>query len=144
MTNSRRFTVRVATWSDDLIALQELRRNVFIIEQKVPEELEWDDVDAVSAHALALGPEQQPIGTGRLLPNGHIGRMAVIRDWRRQGVGSAILELLMAHARQQGYGALHLHAQTHALAFYAKHGFTVHGDVFAEAGIPHQRMSLNR
>jgi predicted GNAT family N-acyltransferase len=140
---SRKFTVRAASWRDDLAPLQDLRRRVFIIEQQVPEELEWDDADAVSVHALALDGEGQPIGTGRLLPDGHIGRMAVVREWRRRGVGKAILEWLMANARQQGFHALHLHAQTHALDFYASHGFIAQGDIFSEAGIPHRKMSLS-
>lgn len=116
---------------------------MFIIEQQVPEELEWDDADTVSVHVLALDGEGKPIGTGRLLPDGHIGRMAVIREWRQRGVGSAILEWLMANARRQGFHALHLHAQTHALDFYARHGFIAHGGIFNEAGIPHRKMSLS-
>lgn len=139
----RTFTVRAASWRDDLAPLQDLRRWVFVIEQQVPEELEWDDADAESVHALALDGEGRPIGTGRLLPDGHIGRMAVVREWRRRGVGSAILEWLMASARRQGLGALHLHAQTHALGFYARHGFAAHGETFSEAGIPHRKMSLS-
>ena len=135
--------MRAALWRDDRAPLQDLRRQVFIIEQQVPEELEWDDVDMVSVHALALDGEGRPIGTGRLLPDGHIGRMAVIREWRRHGVGSTILEWLMASARQQGFHVLHLHAQTHALDFYARHGFIAHGDIFSEAGIPHRKMMLS-
>jgi predicted GNAT family N-acyltransferase len=140
---SRTFTVRTASWRDDRASLQDLRRQVFIIEQQVPEELEWDDADMVSVHALALDGEGRPIGTGRLLPDGHIGRMAVIREWRRHGVGSAILEWLMVSARQQEFHVLHLHAQTHALDFYARHGFIAHGDVFSEAGMPHRKMTLS-
>jgi predicted GNAT family N-acyltransferase len=137
------FTVRAASWRDDLGPLQDLRRWIFVIEQQVPEELEWDDADRASVHALALDAEGRPIGTGRLLPDGHIGRMAVVREWRRRGVGSAILGWLMASARQQGFHILHLHAQTHALHFYSKHGFIAQGDIFSEAGIPHRKMSLS-
>lgn len=143
MTTFRKFTIRAASWRDDLAALQDLRRRVFIIEQQVPEELEWDDVDAVSVHALALDEEGQPIGTGRLLPDGHIGRMAVIPDWRRCGAGSALLQWLIAEARKQQFAVVHLHAQTHALGFYTRHGFIAHGDVYDEAGIPHRKMSLS-
>lgn len=143
MDTTRKFTVRAASWRDDLAPLQDLRRWIFVIEQQVPEELEWDDADRVSVHALALDGEGRPIGTGRLLPDGHIGRMAVVREWRRRGVGSAILEWLMANARQQGFRTLNLHAQTHALDFYARHGFIAQGDVFSEAGIPHRKMTLS-
>ncbi len=134
-----KFTVRAASWHDDLAPLRDLRRWVFVIEQQVPEDLEWDAADAVSVHALALDGEGRPIGTGRLLPEGHIGRMAVVREWRRRGVGSAILEWLMARARRQGLQTLHLHAQTHALGFYGRHGFVARGEIFREAGIPHRK-----
>ena len=143
MHTPRKFTVRAASWRDDLAALQNLRRQVFIVEQQVPEELEWDADDAVSIHALALDAAGQPIGTGRLLPDGHIGRMAVSAAWRRQGVGQAILHWLIDCARTRGDAAVHLHAQTHALGFYARAGFIVHGAVFMEAGIPHRAMTLS-
>lgn len=136
------FTVRAASWRDDLAALQDLRRSVFIIEQQVPESLEWDAADAVAIHALALDAQAQPIATGRLLPDGHIGRMAVVRPWRRRGVGSAILEFLIGRARQQGHAAVHLNAQIRALGFYTRHGFAAHGEEFMDAGIPHRRMTL--
>lgn len=137
------FTVRAASWRDDLAALQDVRRRVFIVEQQVPEVLEWDGADAVAVHALALDAQGRPIGTGRLLPDGHIGRMAVMSQWRRRGVGSAILEFLIGCARQQGQTAVHLNAQTRALGFYARHGCVAHGEEFMDAGIPHRRMTLN-
>lgn len=143
MTSSPKFTVRAASWQDDLAALQDLRRRVFIIEQQVPEVLEWDEADAVSVHALALDAQGLPIGSGRLLPAGHIGRMAVVPQWRRRGVGSAILVFLIGCARQQGYAAVHLNAQTRAIGFYAQHGFVAHGNEFMDAGIPHRRMTLS-
>jgi predicted GNAT family N-acyltransferase len=142
VTIFRKFTIRAASWRDDLAALQDVRRRVFMVEQQVPEELEWDDADAVSIHALALDGEGRAIGTGRLLPDGHIGRMAVLCEWRRCGVGSAILQWLMSEAVKQGFDTLQLHAQTHALDFYAKQGFAAHGEEFSEAGIPHRKMSL--
>lgn len=143
MTTFRKFTIRAASWRNDLRTLQAVRRCVFIVEQRIPEALEWDEDDASSVHALALDGEGQPIGTGRLLADGHIGRMAVIREWRRCGVGSAILQWLIAEARKQGFSATQLHAQTHALDFYAKHGFIAQGGIFLEAGIPHRQMSLS-
>lgn len=143
MTVSPEFSVRAASWLDDGLVLQDLRRRIFIIEQQVPEEMEWDDVDVVSTHALACDKQGRPLGTGRLLPDGHIGRMAVISEWRRRGVGSAILVWLMQVAREQGHGRLCLHAQTHAVPFYARHGFAACGEVFMEAGIPHRMMSFS-
>lgn len=143
MDTLRNFTVRTASWHEDLAELQALRRAVFIVEQQVPEELEWDEADTISVHALAIDRQGLALGTGRLLPDGHIGRMAVARDWRRRGVGSAILVFLLAQARQRGLDSVQLHAQTHALAFYARHGFAVQGGEFIEAGIPHRVMTLS-
>jgi len=108
----------------------------------VPEELEWDEIDARCRHVLAFLPDGEAIGTGRLLPDGHIGRMAVLKAWRGRGAGSAILTLLLRLARQAGFDVARLHAQTHAVGFYAKYGFTVTGDEFMEAGIPHRAMTL--
>lgn len=143
MRKSGKFTVRVASWSDDRAVLQALRRAVFVIEQHVPENLEWDEADAASLHALALDAQGMPVGTGRLLPDGHIGRMAVIRERRGQGAGSAILEFLIGQARRQGMRSLQLHAQTHAIGFYARQGFVAQGGEFLEAGIPHRLMTIS-
>ena len=133
--------VRAASWKCDQAPLQDLRRTVFIREQQVPESLEWDEYDAVSQHALAVDADGHAIGTGRLLPDGHIGRMAVLREWRGCGVGAAILEFLVECARQRGDVLLHLNAQTHAIGFYERHGFVVDGEEFPDAGIPHRRMT---
>lgn len=122
--------------------MQLVRRAVFIEEQQVPEALEWDAEDAISLHALALDAEGRAIATGRLLPDGHIGRMAVLREWRRRGVGSAILSWLIGEARARGELVVQLHAQAHALDFYARHRFTACSGIFIEAGIPHRRMLL--
>lgn len=106
----------------------------------MPESLEWDEFDVVSQHALALDVHGQAIGTGRLLPDGHIGRMAVLHEWRCRGVGGAILEFLVDCARRRGDTVLHLNAQTHAIGFYERHGFIAHGEEFQDAGIPHRHM----
>lgn len=134
------FIVRPAGWRTSHFALHAVRRTVFIEEQQVPEALEWDDDDEQSRHVIALSVHGEPIGTGRLLPDGHIGRMAVLREWRGKGVGSAILRALLDLARQDGLHTIRLNAQTHALGFYARHGFSVVGDEFMEAGIPHREM----
>jgi len=144
MGKSGEFTVRAATWSDDRVVLQSLRRAVFVVEQRVPEDMEWDADDAVSLHALALDREGLPVGTGRLLPDGHIGRMAVLCERRGQGAGRAVLEFLVAQAHQRGMRSLQLHAQTHAIGFYARQGFVAYGREFIEAGIPHRLMILSR
>lgn len=135
----RNFAVRIADWSQDLAALRRVRTQVFIEEQKVPEDLEWDAIDAECVHALALRGEE-PIGTGRLTPDGHIGRMAVVREWRGHGVGSRLLEALMEAARRRGDRVLRLNAQTHAIPFYTRYGFATEGEEFLEAAIPHRSM----
>ena len=136
------FIVRPASWSTDRERLRAIRRAVFIEEQGVPKELEWDGLDAQSRHALALGPGDVVIGTGRLTPDAHIGRMAVAREWRGLGVGSAILRALLQEARETGCTAVSLHAQVHALPFYEKHGFSAQGPEFLEADIPHRVMTI--
>ena len=136
------FIVRAVDWHAHRAELHAIRRAVFIEEQRVPEELEWDEVDARCRHVLAFLPHGEAIGTGRLLPDGHIGRMAVLKEWRGRGAGSAILKHLLHLARQEKFDVLRLHAQTHAVGFYARHGFTVTGDEFMEAGIAHRAMTL--
>jgi len=136
------FVVRHVDYESHRDALRAVRRTVFIEEQGVPEDLEWDEIDARCRHVLALSVEGSAIGTGRLLPDGHIGRMAVLKPWRGRGVGSAILAFLIDLARRNRFATVRLHAQTHALGFYARHGFTALGDEFMEAGIPHRAMLL--
>ena len=136
------WVVREVGWHAHRAELQAIRRAVFVEEQRVPEELEWDEIDAQCQHVLAFSPDGIPIGTGRLLPDGHIGRMAVLKGWRGRGVGCATLRFLIGLAREKSLGAVRLHAQTHALGFYARHGFTDIGDEFMEAGIPHRAMVL--
>jgi predicted GNAT family N-acyltransferase len=134
------FTVRLGEWPRDEHALRAIRLAVFVIEQNVPEELEWDGIDAACVHAIAEDAHGAPIGCGRLLPDGHIGRMAVNRDWRGRGVGTALLERLVQLARAKGHPRVLLHAQTHAIAFYARAGFEPVGIDYLEAGIPHRTM----
>lgn len=136
-------TVRRVSWSDDRdnSILRAIRRRVFIEEQEVPESLEWDEFDAVSLHVLAETVSGEAVATGRLLPDWHIGRMAVLREWRRRGVGLTVLQTLLAAAKQRGDRIVRLNAQTHALGFYEKAGFLAEGPVFDDAGIPHRTMS---
>jgi predicted GNAT family N-acyltransferase len=139
---ARDFTVEAADWRTHADALRHVRRVVFIDEQRVPENLEWDDEDVRSVHALARDAHGAPIGCGRLLQDGHIGRMAVVAPWRGRGVGDALLTWLMAAARARGDGAIVLNAQAHAMPFYARHGFVAIGEPFDEAGIVHRVMRL--
>jgi predicted GNAT family N-acyltransferase len=118
-----------------------LRIAVFVDEQGVPADIEHDDWDALSVHAIASDAEGAVVGTGRLLPDGHIGRMAVARAARGLGVGSALLTALMAEAARRGHHRLELHAQRDAARFYAVHGFQVTGAEFLEAGIVHLPMA---
>lgn len=135
--------LRAATWHDDRDLLQQVRRAVFIVEQSVPEAMEWDEFDAPSLHVLALDGVGNPVGTARLLPDGHVGRMAVLEHCRGRGIGLALLDFLIGAARARGDALLRLNAQTHALGFYARRGFVAHGPEFMDAGIPHRAMSLS-
>ena len=139
------FKLRDADWESDGDALRHVRRIVFIDEQQIPESLEWDDDDPVSLHALAVDGQGHPIATGRLLQDGHIGRIAVLSEWRGHGVGAALFVHLVSTAERRGHRALYLNAQIHAVGFYTKYGFVAAGPEFFEAGIPHIAMErLNR
>lgn len=136
------FIVEPASWEADLADLRAVREPVFLIEQGVPPEEEWDELDAKSRHVLARDREGRPIGTGRLTPEHRIGRMAVLADWRGKGVGKAIVQALLEQARSLGYAAIELHAQSHAVPFYASLGFEAFGDEFNECDIPHRLMRM--
>jgi predicted GNAT family N-acyltransferase len=140
VNRSPKFSLRVADWSRDGDALRSIRTRVFVVEQGVPETLEWDDVDPLCAHALAFDGDENPIGCGRLLPDGHIGRMAVLAPWRGRGIGAALLSLLVDLAHQKGHCRAIVNAQQDAVPFYARYGFVVTGDEFEEAGIAHRIM----
>lgn len=131
--------VSVGSWEALAGSVTPIRFRVFVEEQGVPAEMELDEFDAVSCHVVALA-DGKPVGTGRLLPDGHIGRMAVLACWRGRGVGTALLEALILEASHQGMTWLALSAQTHALDFYTRFGFKPEGEVYDEAGLPHQAM----
>jgi predicted GNAT family N-acyltransferase len=136
------FSVRRATWQEDRSALQSVRVPVFVIEQKVDAREEFDDVDLTCSHVLATDSAGRPIGTGRIDAHGKIGRMAVLPEWRRHGVGRAILQFALELARVEGLKRVYLHSQVSALMFYEKSGFCGFGDRFYEAGIEHLSMEL--
>lgn len=133
--------IRRADWNRDREILSEIRRRVFIEEQGVPQDLEWDGEDEAASHWLALRDEQ-PVGTARMLHDGHIGRMAVLMRGRRQGVGTALLREIIASAQRDRRRELFLHAQTHALGFYQRLGFVAEGPEFLDANMPHRTMRL--
>jgi predicted GNAT family N-acyltransferase len=139
----RDYTIRQAKWPEERELLRQVREPVFVKEQGVPIAMEWDDDDLIAYHLLALDQEQKPIATARLVGNGQIGRMAVLPEWRNQGIGTALLLNLIQHADTIGLQTLFLHAQTSAESFYAKAGFIPKGDPFKEAGIEHQKMVLS-
>jgi len=129
-------------WDEARPLARPIREIVFVEEQGVARELEWDDKDANCDHAVAFDGNGRAIGTARLLPDARIGRMAVLKEWRGLGVGAALLRAMLARARDKGMTEVTLHAQTHAADFYRKFGFDARGDEFLEAGIPHVGMSL--
>ena len=133
--------IREADWLTDGKELSKIRHLVFIVEQEVPREEEWDGRDKGSWHWLASNALHLNIGTCRLLPDGQIGRMAVIKEYRGFGVGSGLLKAAVIKAGNLGFDKVYLHAQTHALEFYERRGFTKTGKEFLEAGIPHFYMT---
>ena len=137
----RQFNIREANWALDGKVLSNIRRLVFIVEQDVPQDEEWDGKDEESWHWLATDDDDAAIGTARLLPDGKIGRMAVLEKFRGSGVGAALLERAVGKARHLGFKEVSLNAQIHALPFYERAGFVASGDEFEEAGIAHQKMS---
>lgn len=137
------FFIEVGDFQRDRQALQMLRETVFQIEQKVPEDLLFDELDAKSRHVLARDLNGNPIGVGRLTPRQTIGRMAVLSRWRGKGVGTALLNNLIDLAKTLRYPKVELHSQVHAVPFYARFGFVPDGAEYAEAGLPHQSMRLD-
>lgn len=142
MNHPPQVAVRRVNWNDAGAALRAVRINVFVEEQHVPERLEWDGLDGHCLHVLATTAEGEAVGTGRLLPDGHIGRMAVLAPWRGRGVGRLLLVELIAAARERGHTCVELSAQTHAIGFYRRSGFEVVSAEYLDAGIPHQTMRL--
>ena len=136
------FTVKIVPWDSHRDKLSGIRETVFVIEQNVPPELEIDDLDSSCVHALAQDADGNSIGTARLLPDGKIGRVAVLIEWRKLGVGRELMRLLMDHARERGDNEILLHAQTSTVGFYESLGFEVEGEEFMEADIPHRTMRI--
>lgn len=134
------FTVQPIDFAIGAEDLRKVRETVFVREQGVPASLEWDGSDPACHHVIARDAAGAPIGAGRLTPDRRIGRMAVLREWRRRGVGDALLAALLEQARALGWADVSLHAQITAEDFYLRHGFVPEGGRFMEAGIEHQAM----
>ena len=118
-----------------------IRKQVFIIEQNIPEEEEWDDQDMISDHFVVYD-QDQPIATARLLQNNSVGRVAVLKTYRGQGIGRMSMLEIIRQAHQQDRKFLQLSSQVHAISFYEKLGFSIQGDAYDECGIPHIKMQL--
>lgn len=131
--------VRLADWQKDNADIRRIREAVFIAEQNVPPELEWDADDNVAVHFLAM-EDDYAIGTARLLQDGQIGRVSVLKDWRGLKVGDALMQAAIVEAQNRDLSQQKLTAQVHATAFYERLGFKVVSEEFLEAGLPHVEM----
>lgn len=136
------FHLSPVSWHTHSAQLKAVREQVFITEQQVPIDLEWDELDEAAQHLLALNHAGEPIGCARLLDNGSIGRMAVLKAWRGRGIGTALLNMAVAIHQQQGVQAIQLSAQMHAINFYEKAGFVVCSQPYLDANIMHVDMRL--
>ncbi|MFI1766921.1 GNAT family N-acetyltransferase [Streptomyces sp. NPDC020800] len=147
------YAVRTAADPADREACFAVRKEVFVVEQGVPQEIEYDAYDAVAVHVLAVREDGLPLGTGRLLHGeaaaaktgadasvGSLGRLAVARAARGLGVGVALVRAIEDAARARGLTAVDLHAQTRAMGFYERLGYEAYGPEFPDAGIPHRAM----
>ncbi|MGD9729140.1 MAG: GNAT family N-acetyltransferase [Nitrospiraceae bacterium] len=143
MQHRMKLRVEPVDWTKAEPAIRTIREAVFIVEQAVPEELEWDGLDPVCAHVLAWNENGEAIGTARMQADGIIGRMAVLKEWRLCGVGAALLRSLLDLAARQGMSRATLAAQIHAIGFYERAGFYVAGEPFMDAGIQHRMMVID-
>ncbi|MFE2106959.1 GNAT family N-acetyltransferase [Kitasatospora sp. NPDC059463] len=147
-------TIRVARGEDDLALVHGVRRDVFIVEQGIAEEEEWDDLDLTSEHLLAFGADGEPVGTARLIFGEQalritggiegrvlLGRLAVLRTARGTGLGARLVRAVEAAGLARGAREMELHAQVQALGFYERLGYAAEGPVYDDAGIPHRTMT---
>ena len=142
------YTIKTGSWAELGADAAKVRLEVFVHEQKIPLELEWDEADQTALHAVAYNTLGQAIGCARLLSSllseppqaAKVGRMAVKRVLRGSNVGAALLNVLMGTARQRGHVEMLLHAQRSAQGFYERAGFMVRGEPFEEVNIAHVEM----
>lgn len=135
--------IKQVDFTQDSEALKNIRTKVFILEQHVPPELEWDEYDKDATHVLAYY-NNIPAGTARLVNKALIGRMAVLKPYRGRGIGKKMLEFLMTLAHKMGVDTIQLSAQKHAVEFYKKQGFKICSDEYLDAGIPHFTMKYSK
>jgi len=140
MESLDRWRVALATWDQDGAAIRALRNAVFSVEQGISKALDFDGRDHECVHVLARLGDGEAIGTARMLPDGHVGRIAVHKEWRGQGVGTRLVERLTEVASERGFAEIYLHSQAQAAEFYSRLGFEARGDTFMEAGIEHVLM----
>ena len=145
--------IAVAATAEDMETVHAIRREVFVDEQNVPEEEEWDELDATSVHLLARDPDGTPLGTGRLIHGPQalaltgregavlLGRLAVLKRARGTGLGVALVRAIEDEGRARGATELELHSQVHALGFYARLGYVAEGPEYLDGGIPHRTMT---
>lgn len=131
--------VEIADWKTEATQLKAIRRIVFVEEQKVPVELEWDGLDPDCTHFMVRSLKKV-IATARLKPDGQIGRMAVLQAYRGHGVGTKLMTVVLSHAVTTGLDRVYLHAQVQVIDFYQRFGFAAEGEEFMDAGIPHRAM----
>ena len=139
---SNPFSISLVCWHDGEPLLKSVREAVFVREQGISPELEWDGLDDHCRHALVLSRQGEAIGTGRMFADGHIGRIAVLPKWRKQKVGTAIIEALLDYARAHDYPEVNVDAQVQAVPFYHGFEFVEEGKIFMDAGLPHIKMRL--
>jgi predicted GNAT family N-acyltransferase len=137
------FSISIVSWKQAQSMLVDIRTQVFILEQQVPVELEWDELDANAIHLLAQDKLGKPLGCARITDQGKIGRMAVLKSSRGKGIGKALLNTAIEQCRARHWLDISLSAQTYAIGFYEKTGFMVCSDVYMDAGIPHRDMKLH-
>jgi len=132
--------VALADWETDSAAIRAVRNTVFSDEQGISEALDFDGRDNECVQVLARVGDGEIVGTARMLPDGHVGRIAVHERWRGRGVGTRLVECLTEVARDRGFTEIYLHSQAQAADFYTRLGYETRGDTFMEAGIEHVLM----
>jgi predicted GNAT family N-acyltransferase len=133
--------IAITSFAESAAGIRSVRDAVFGQEQSVAREIDFDDQDPHCVHAVATDAGGIPIGTGRMQPDGRIGRLSVLKQWRGQGVGTRMLEALVASARKRGFKKVYLHAQVQVIPFYERRGFARDGAEFLEAGMSHVTMT---
>jgi len=125
-----------SSYRPDIINIRTL---IFVDEQGINSTIDFDGLDEVATHVLVFS-QNKAIATGRMLDDGHIGRIAVLKEHRKQGVGAKVLQALLENAQVKGFSRVYLGSQIHAAGFYKKLGFTICGEVFMDAGLEHIEM----